>query len=231
MTRFDNGWVKVYRRISITDVGKNGHCLAVMTTLLMWASRFPSTVRWKGKPRNAPAGSVLLGIRELADQLQFSKDTVYRQLKYLAARDTISLESSTQGTLVTVRNWAEYQDSDENLRRDEGHGSDTVKDIARTLAEHKPTLNGELKNKRTKNRFSCPFDLEAAYQRYPRKEGKTPGLKRLGKEIQNDEDYRLLLTSIESYSSKVLGEDPKFIKTFSTFVGQWRDYAESCEVV
>jgi hypothetical protein len=82
MARFDGGWIKLHRSIALSDIGQNGHCLAILVTILIWASRFPSTVRWKGRAREIPAGSVLVGIRELATHLRFSKDTVYRQLSY-----------------------------------------------------------------------------------------------------------------------------------------------------
>lgn len=107
--RFTEGYIKFHRRTVAEDIGSSGSILAVWVTLLCWATRFESKIKWKGAQRSIPPGSVFTGIRELAARLNFSKDTVSRALKYLRDRDSIALEIATHGTLVTIRNWADYQ--------------------------------------------------------------------------------------------------------------------------
>lgn len=76
-------------------------------------------------------------------------------------------------------------------------------------------------------------DLEAAYQRYPRKEGKAGGFLVLGKTIKTEKDYADLITAIDKYATLVRneGRERKHIKQFSSFVGTvekqtWRDYID-----
>ena len=68
-------------------------------------------------------------------------------------------------------------------------------------------------------------EIEAAYKQYPRKEGKTRGMAILRKEIRTPEDLSLLLEAISNYSrSKTVANG--FVKLFSTFAGEWRDWAD-----
>ena len=70
------------------------------------------------------------------------------------------------------------------------------------------------------------FNLELLYQNYPRKQGKQKGLLKAGKVVQTEQDYVELQTAIRNYSDycKRNVEDPKYIKHFSTFMGEWRDW-------
>ncbi len=68
------------------------------------------------------------------------------------------------------------------------------------------------------------FDLEAAYALYPRKIGRTPGFKRLKKEIKTKADYDDLMAALTRFGEFVKGRDPQYIPYFSTWANQWRDW-------
>jgi hypothetical protein len=142
MSRFENGWIKFYRKAIEGDIGSNGYLLAIWTTLLSWATVKETTVLWEGKPRKVPPGSVVCGMQELADQLKFSKTTVYKWVHYLQKRESISLEARTQGSLITICNWEQYQISEE--------GRERKKNAGLTRREHDATLIEEVKNKEVK---------------------------------------------------------------------------------
>lgn len=68
--------------------------------------------------------------------------------------------------------------------------------------------------------------LEAAYKTYPRKVGKTRAFKKLEKEIRTEDDFNALLAAIEKY--KKCDEVKRgFVKHFSTFAGEWRDWLDA----
>lgn len=69
------------------------------------------------------------------------------------------------------------------------------------------------------------FDLESAYEMYPRKVGKTKGLKKLAKEIRSQEDFDCLLVAIRHYSGSREVRDG-YVRHFSTFVNDWRDWVD-----
>lgn len=101
-------------------------------------------------------------------------------------------------------------------------------DVTSTLRERNAT------NERTNERTYTPEstgkpvgfvpDLEAAYQGYPRKEGKSRGIAKLRREIKTEQDYADLVQAIRNYAAKVSGSELKFVKHFATFVGEWRDW-------
>lgn len=75
------------------------------------------------------------------------------------------------------------------------------------------------------------WDLDALYQEYPRKQGKSTGMKKLTKIIDSQEKYDNFKTAIFNYRELLLKEntEPNFVKHFSTFVNCWEDYLHQTE--
>lgn len=78
---------------------------------------------------------------------------------------------------------------------------------------------------------SPDLDFEAAYAAYPRKEGKTRGMETLRKTLKTQADLDDFLLAIGNYTHKCRVDEiePKYVKHFSTFVNNWRDYAPTDE--
>jgi hypothetical protein len=70
------------------------------------------------------------------------------------------------------------------------------------------------------------FDLELAYKKFPRKEGKSKGLKKLTSEIKSEASFNQLLLAVENYAASRRNQDQKFTKHFSSFVSEWRDWID-----
>jgi hypothetical protein len=75
------------------------------------------------------------------------------------------------------------------------------------------------------------FDFDALYKIYPRKEGKSAGMKRARETITTQADFDSFATAVRNYSEKCRKEatEPRYIKHWSTFIGSrgvqpWRDY-------
>lgn len=69
-------------------------------------------------------------------------------------------------------------------------------------------------------------ELERIYkEHYPRKIGKTLGLKRARRLVPIDE-IDLFELSVKNYAKFCEGKDKQFIKFFSTFVNEWEDWLE-----
>lgn len=78
-----------------------------------------------------------------------------------------------------------------------------------------------------KDKESISEKIEKLYQElYPLKKGKAEGVKKLIKEIKSDEQLENLKTAILKYSKSVSGNDPKYIKHFSTFANMWKECLE-----
>lgn len=71
-----------------------------------------------------------------------------------------------------------------------------------------------------------PSEFEEVYKKYPRKEGKSRGLKIYKAQIKTSEDVQDLIRAIQNYTAHVRARatDVKFIKHFSSFMAEWRDW-------
>ncbi len=75
---------------------------------------------------------------------------------------------------------------------------------------------------------SLKESLLRIYQLYPRKIGKTPGIKKLVKEIKSEKDLSDLRSAVENYSRQCRDANTaqQYIKHFSSFVSEWRDWID-----
>lgn len=70
-------------------------------------------------------------------------------------------------------------------------------------------------------------DLEAAYANYPRKDGKKRGMLIARRDIKTPEDLELLKAAIARYRRVAEDRgDPQYVKHFSTFMGEWKDWLD-----
>jgi len=72
--------------------------------------------------------------------------------------------------------------------------------------------------------------LDDIYKIYPRKEGKSIGLKKLSKILKTDADILRCHQAAQNYAKlcELEGRDRQYIKHFSSFANCWEDY-ESAE--
>lgn len=70
--------------------------------------------------------------------------------------------------------------------------------------------------------------IEAAYQGYPRKLGKSPGMKIARREIRSLNGAEALKMAIWNYRKHLEKEktESQYIMHFSTFMGQWTDWLD-----
>jgi hypothetical protein len=94
------------------------------------------------------------------------------------------------------------------------------------------SLKGKGKGKGKGNIKNINIDkrhIESIYtEYYPRKEGKTKGIKKLEKDLKSDQDLIDFKKAVKNYNSKIKkeGQELKYVKLFSTFAGEWRDYID-----
>ncbi len=84
-----------------------------------------------------------------------------------------------------------------------------------------PTLHNTLAQ--TEVRASEIYDL------YPRKVGKKKGVAKLKTILKNEEDVAKMKIAIENYRVYCQAQkfEPRFIKHFTTFLGEWEDWVDS----
>lgn len=73
------------------------------------------------------------------------------------------------------------------------------------------------------------FDFELIYKNYPRKIGKTQGMKKLAKDVQSQDDFNAVQRAIAKFNAHHIAQktEPKFIPHFSTFMSSWMDWLDT----
>lgn len=71
--------------------------------------------------------------------------------------------------------------------------------------------------------------LEEIYKTYPKKLGKSPGIRKGLATVKSDDDVRDLSAAVRNYRKFLKDNfiDPKYTMYFSTFMNQWRDWIDA----
>ena len=69
------------------------------------------------------------------------------------------------------------------------------------------------------------FDFSKVYDLYPRKIGKSLGLRRLKSKVKTSQEFEQLMQAVSNYKKHCQNyEDQKYIKHFSSWVSDWKDW-------
>jgi DNA-binding transcriptional regulator YhcF (GntR family) len=110
VARFDGGWVKIRRKALLGDINSSYTRGGLFCALVAMANLKQSKVSWRGKPRELKRGEIVTSFTELAELGDVDRKTVKKHLEYLQSRETIDLETSTQGILIRLVNFGKHQD-------------------------------------------------------------------------------------------------------------------------
>lgn len=109
MKGMDRGWFILRREHISGPLHGNGVCIALWAWLNSVASFQDTTVRFQGKPRILRRGSLISSVREISEELGFSRHEITRQLKFLEEWGQVILDAETTGTLITIVNYTRDQ--------------------------------------------------------------------------------------------------------------------------
>jgi hypothetical protein len=254
MARFGNGWIKLWRSAIEGDLADNPYLWALWNWLLFAAHWKASSIIWKGQRRDIPAGTVVMGISELAEKWECSQSTIKKWLIYLVTSERILLETSSRGSLVTIRNWdiyqAPYAEHREPSVSEVGAKCEPSENEVRLIEEGKKE---ERRKEDGDSSFFEPVKKEESSVFFGSKKKKTPGIRfqysaefeklwesygRIGDKKAAFEVFQRLNLSaseldhlpiaVEKYSANYKS-DRTYQKHFATFLNSdWRVYlAES----
>ena len=104
----EQGWVKFFRSIVDWEWYDDPNTFRMFFHLIVTANHKDES--WRG--RTIKRGQKLTSVRHLADELSIDEKTVQRCLRNLQSTREIKVEPSRNGTLITVRKYADYQGGD-----------------------------------------------------------------------------------------------------------------------
>lgn len=235
MARYTGGYLKLWRSVLESDIGENGHCLAIWTWLLLAASWKEFSFSQDGTTKTYPAGSVVYGQRELATQLGFPLTTVNRWIKFLVRTERIRNETGTRGSIATICNWNEYQSPEEvaeHKRNTSGTRPELYEEDKKEEVFNTPILktgNTEEKTKTKKKRTPAhrlvySSEFEFVWKTYGRRGDKAEAFS-VFQDLDSSEQ-ELVLKAVKVYVAK--NPELQFRKHLQRFLlSDWRAHLEN----
>lgn len=107
------GWIKLDREITEHWLWKEKEPFdrrSAWIDLLLMANHKDFKTLYKGKLVERKRGEVNTSTRYLAERWRWSRGRVNRFLELLVADKMVTLNSTTDGTTVTIENWGKWQD-------------------------------------------------------------------------------------------------------------------------
>lgn len=151
----------------------------------------------------------------LTTRLNISERTLQRHLKKLQGLSLIKVENVSGGRKI-------YPVNNGHLPRQ------FVSKIATDLSpEDGSSIFLIKKDNISIKKSEIELAIEELYKNYPLKKGKTVGVKKLLRQINNKDQLNDLSKAIKNYADECKGKDQQYIKHFSTFAGCWQDYVEA----
>lgn len=111
----NEGWVKLHRAVCESAVFEDAEILRLWIYILVNAAHKDHDTIYQGKIVHIKKGEFVTGRKILAREFKLSESKIYRMLNTLAELGNIEIKSNNKFSLVTVVNWAKYQDDSENL--------------------------------------------------------------------------------------------------------------------
>ena len=144
----DIGYIKLYRKITHSFVWTNPNMLKLWLLCLMKASHSGNKFLFNGQEVHVSSGEFVTGGHAIAKEFNegVSSDnqvvgrTLWRWLKKFEKEEMLSIKSTTKYSVITIKNWNEYQANDNQVSSGR---QTTVKQVS--------TIKNEKNDKNEKN--------------------------------------------------------------------------------
>ena len=188
-----DGYIKLHRQLLESSVFANTTGLKIWIWCLLKATykkRFMSMKIGKGNTTiNLDIGQFVFGRFSAEEELSIDGSTIYKWMKKFESDGMIQLQSNSHYTLVTICNWNDYQqDEEQEVTTKEQPSNNQV-----TTKEQPSNTNKKVKNSKESKEDNIydDFDVDEIYQAYPTKchiKGRS-----LGKTSKNKDKIKTLL--------------------------------------
>lgn len=209
-----HGWIKLHRKLLLSNCFKNPKALHVWIYCLLKASHKEHDQMVGRQKIKLLPGQFIYGRSRAAEELNMKKSTVNDYIKILQKAGKIDIRSNNKFSLITIVNWDFYQHGEEK--------PDIKSDSKSTSNGHQMGTNKNGKN----GKEEYVYEFEQLWKLYPNKKGKSIALKKYPS-LRKKHTFEELRRAIERYAAESKGKDAKYIKYGSTFFnGGYEDYLD-----
>lgn len=153
MAAQDNGnWFKLYRGILDNTAWAQGSNIqrVLMITLLAKAWWKPGKYIWAGRVVHMQPGQLITTITELTELCNASIQTVRTALSNLEATGFLTCKSTNKGRLISIVNWAKYQQDRQETNRQDSNSS---------TGQQQATHKNLTADQQAGNRLTSPYNM------------------------------------------------------------------------
>lgn len=166
-------------------------------------------------------GRAEINVKTISRMANFKENVLLNALAKLSKLKILSINTRCPHGDVTVHAQALHRSNTDESR--EVHALQNITEqknilrIPKKTGEPKPPVSDKLL-----------LDFESAYALYPRKLGKARGMKACAAQIKTEDGLSELKAAVLRYKThcETEGLEPKFIKHFSSFMSEWRDWLD-----
>lgn len=142
-----NGWFKLWRKVVDHPLMGRPAYLAVWVDILASAAHDgTSRVMFGGKVRGLEPGQFTSGAYQIGRRRGVPRGTVERIIGLFKSEELIEVQTDSQCSLITVKNWHKYQKVEEEDEERVRNGRGTAEERVRTNKEVKKLRTKELNN-------------------------------------------------------------------------------------
>ncbi len=163
----DIGYIKLYRKITHSFVWTNPNMLKLWLLCLMKASHSGNKFLFNGQEVHVSSGEFVTGGHAIAKEFNegVSSDnqvvgrTLWRWLKKFEKEEMLSIKSTTKYSVITIKNWNEYQANDNQVSSDR---QATVKPVS-TIKNEKNDKNDKNIKDNSRKSAKRTYDVDSNY--------------------------------------------------------------------
>ncbi len=150
----NNGWIKLYRKITESSVFDNPELLKVWIWCLCKATHRSREQIVGRQIITLEEGQFVFGRKAASEQLKMNESAVYRHIKMLEALNMISIKTNNKFSLITIEKWTCYQgydDDSEQQMNSKRTADEQQMNSKRTANEQQVNTNKNDKNDKNNN--------------------------------------------------------------------------------
>jgi uncharacterized phage protein (TIGR02220 family) len=117
------GWIKLHRKILLSQFGKNLELMGLFSSLLLMANHKKG---FTSDGTMISPGQFMTSQKELAKRFKMDRNRMRRMLDKLSAAGQIEQHSNFQNTIITITNWFLYQSDEQRPSSDQAASEQRV---------------------------------------------------------------------------------------------------------
>lgn len=214
----DTGYIKLYRQ-ALENGWLKTHKIWVFLSYCLLKARYKDgkTMEQFNHVELKP-GQFIFGRHRAAEDTNLSEQSIRTCLNFLKDEGTITIESTTRFSIITLTNWETYQ----------GPENESNQPINQPLTNEQPAANHKQEGKKVKKKTKSPVqndaNFDAFWSYYPKKVGKQAARKAFDKIAPDDDMLSKIVAAVIVQSScrQWTKDGGEFIPHASTWLNQER---------